>query len=102
VQKGLAEFQDVYIMAAGKDFTVQVFPNNSVDIAFSSLTCFILPKAAAPLEDNVFFLATPENIKTETGKKWVEGLKTHWTSFLTSRKNELKKHGLLFVTLIIN
>lgn len=102
VQKGLAEFDNLFIMAAGKDFTVQVFPTGTIDIAFSSLTCMILPQAPAPLTDNVFFLATPENVKTEFGKQWVAGFKKHWASFLGSRQKELRKHGLLFVTVIIN
>jgi hypothetical protein len=50
----------------------------------------------------VFFLATPENVKTEFGQKWVAGFKKHWSSFLSSRQKELRKHGLLFVTVIIN
>jgi len=62
----------------------------------------ILPQAPAPLTDNVFFLATPENVKTEFGQQWVAGLKKHWASFLGSRQKELRKHGLLFVTVIIN
>jgi hypothetical protein len=73
-----------------------------VDISFSSLTAMILPTAAAPLEDNLFYLANPENIETENGKKWLEGFDKHWTAFMTSRKAELKKDGLLFVTIIIN
>jgi len=60
-----------------------------------------MPYAAAPL-DNVFFLANPENIETETGKKIVELFDKHWTSFLGARRVELKKNGIMFVTLIIN
>ena len=67
VQSALSDVSDLFIMAAGKDFTVQVFPTNSIDIAFSSLTAMIVPQAAAPLKDNVFFLANEENIKTEDG-----------------------------------
>ena len=89
-------------MAAGKDFTVQVFPTGTIDIAFSSLTAMILPQAAAQLTDNVFFLATPENVKTPNGELWVAGFKKHWAAFLGSRQKELRHHGLLFVTVIIN
>lgn len=102
VQKGLAEFDNLYIMAAGKDFTVQVFPTGTIDIAFSSLTAMILPQAPAKLSDNVFFLATPENVKTPFGEQWVAGFKKHWAAFLSSRQKELRKDGLLFVTMIIN
>lgn len=62
----------------------------------------ILPTAAASLEDNLFFFANPENIVTENGKKWVEGFNNHWNAFMSARKQELKKDGLLFVTVIIN
>ena len=89
-------------MAAGKDFSTQVFPNKFLDISFSSLTAMIMPTAFAPLEDNLFFLANPENIDTEAGKKWVEGFNKHWKNFMNARQAELKKDGLLFVTLIIN
>jgi hypothetical protein len=102
VQKGLADFENIYIMAAGKDFTVQVFPSGTIDIAFSSLTCMILPQAPAKLSDNVFFLATPDNVKTDFGQQWIAGFKKHWAAFLGSRQKELRKHGLLFVTVIIN
>jgi hypothetical protein len=72
-------------MAAGKDFSTQVFPDKFLDISFSSLTAFIMPQAAAPI-DNVFFLANPENIVTECGKKWVELFDSHWTRFMAARK----------------
>lgn len=79
-----------------------MFPSGTIDIAFSSLTAMILPQAPAPLHDNVFFLATPELVKTEFGQKWIAGFKKHWAAFLGSRQKELRKHGLLFVTTIIN
>lgn len=85
VAKGLEEYENLYIMAAGKDFTVQVFPPQTIDIAFSSLTAMILPQAPAPLSDNVFFLATPELVKTPFGEQWIAGFKKHWTAFLSSR-----------------
>jgi hypothetical protein len=72
-------------MAAGKDFSTQVFPNKFLDISFSSLTAMIMPTAFAPVDDNVFFLANPENIETEKGKKWVEGFNKHWRQFMNSR-----------------
>jgi hypothetical protein len=50
----------------------------------------------------VFFLATPELVKTEFGQQWIAGFKKHWAAFLGSRQKELRKHGLLFVTTIIN
>jgi hypothetical protein len=89
-------------MAAGKDFTVQVFPTGTIDIAFSSLTAMILPQAPAKLIDNVFFLATPDLVKSDFGQQWIDGFKKHWGAFLGSRQKELRKHGLLFVTVIIN
>ncbi len=60
-----------------------------------------MPYAAAPL-DNMFFLANPENIESENGKKWTELFDNHWTAFLGARRAELKPNGILFVTLIIN
>jgi hypothetical protein len=89
-------------MAAGKDFSKQVFPRNHIDIAFSSLTAMILPNHPAPLDNNVFYFANVENVQTEFGQLWVEGFKKHWSTFLESRKKELRKHGLIFVTVIIN
>lgn len=62
----------------------------------------ILPQAPAPMSDNVFFLATPELVQTDFGKQWVAGFKKHWAAFLGSRQKELRKHGLLFVTVIVN
>ena len=88
-------------MAAGKDFSTQVFPDKFIDISFSSQTAFIMPTAAAPL-DNIFFLANSENLETENGKKWVELFDKHWTAFMGARRAELKSNGILFVTLIIN
>lgn len=102
VQEGLKDVPNLFIMAAGKDFTVQVFPTGTIDIAFSSLTAMILPQAPAKLSDNVFFLATPELVKSDFGQQWIGGFKKHWAAFLGSRQKELRKHGLLFVTVIIN
>lgn len=102
VQEGLKDIQNLFIMAAGKDFTVQVFPTGTIDIAFSSLTAMILPQAPAKLSDNVFFLATPDLVKSDFGQQWIAGFKKHWAAFLGSRQKELRKHGLLFVTVIIN
>ena len=102
VQEGLKDFENIFIMAAGKDFSVQVFPTGTIDIAFSSLTAMILPQAPAPLVDNVFFLATPELVQTPFGQTWVSAFKQHFSTFLNARQKELRKHGLLFVTLIIN
>ena len=66
VTEGLQDlFEDVYIMVAGKDFTEQVFPAGTVDFAFSNMTLMILPLPPSPRTDNVFFLATPENLKSE-------------------------------------
>jgi hypothetical protein len=62
----------------------------------------ILPQAPAPFSDNVFFFANPELVKTPFGEQWVAGFKKHWAAFLGSRQKELRKHGLLFVTVIIN
>lgn len=62
----------------------------------------ILPQAPAPLEDRVFFFANTENIETDLGKKWIEGFNSHWNAFMRARKVELKKDGILFVTVIIN
>lgn len=62
----------------------------------------ILPQAAAPLEDCIFYFANPENILTEKGQKWVEAFHKHWNNFMNARKVELKKDGIIFITVIIN
>ncbi|CDW77410.1 sam dependent carboxyl methyltransferase [Stylonychia lemnae] len=102
VQEGLKDYKGVFIMAAGKDFSQQVFPNKFLDVSFSSLTAMILPSHPAPLDDNLFFLVNTENAETERGQKWIEGLTKHWAQFMHSRKAELKKDGLLFVTVSVN
>lgn len=38
VSDGLAMYDDIYIMVAGKDFTSQVFASNSIDLAYSNMT----------------------------------------------------------------
>jgi hypothetical protein len=37
----------------------------------------IIGCAPAPLTDCIFFIASPENIKTKEGKLWIDGLKKH-------------------------
>jgi len=101
VTEGLSDYEDVFIMIAGKDFTQQVFPTNTIDFAFSNMTAHIIPKAPCERDENVFFLATPEKLETEWGKKWIDASKQHWTSFVGNRQKELKKHGQLFVTVLV-
>ena len=63
VTEGLTPlFEDVFIMVAGKDFTEQVFPAGTVDMAYSNMTLMILPQPPTPRTDNVFFLATPDKL----------------------------------------
>jgi len=93
VYDGLLQYEDVYIMVAGKDFTFQVFPNSTIDIAYSNMTIMILPSPPTPRSDNVLFLATPEKMKTDEGKQWLAAFTKHWTSFLTQRQKELKTNG---------
>lgn len=91
VTEGLTPlFDDVFIMVAGKDFTEQVFPAGTIDLAFSNMTLMILPQAPTPRTDNVFFLATPEKLASEQGKEWVNGFNRHWTAFVTNRQRELR------------
>jgi hypothetical protein len=94
VTEGLSPlFEDVYIMVAGKDFTEQVFPAGSVDMAFSNMTLMILPLAPTARTDNIFFLSTPEKLQSEEGKAWVAGFTKHWTAFVTNRQKELRESG---------
>lgn len=95
------EFDDIFIMVAGKDFTEQVFPSGTIDLAFSNMTLMILPLPPSPRTDNVFFLATPEKLQSEQGKEWVAGFNKHWTAFVTNRQKELRVNGQLFVTALI-
>jgi salicylate 1-O-methyltransferase len=67
VTKGLAKYANVFVYVAGYDFTHQIFPENSIDISFSSLTAMILPEAPVPIENNLFFLAAPETLETAWG-----------------------------------
>ncbi|CDW86981.1 sam dependent carboxyl methyltransferase [Stylonychia lemnae] len=101
VSQGLSLYDDIYIMVAGKDFTKQVFPNNSVDIAYSNMTAQIIPQAPCPRDENVFFLANSKNIQSEWGEKWVQAFEKHWESFISNRQKELKTNGQLFVTVLI-
>jgi hypothetical protein len=41
-------FDDIFIMVAGKDFTEQVFPAGTIDLAFSNMTLMILPLPPSP------------------------------------------------------
>lgn len=102
VTEGLTPlFEDVFIMVAGKDFTEQVFPTGTIDLAFSFTTIMILPLAPTPRTDNVFFLSTAENLASDMGKEWVAAFNRHWTAFVTNREKELKPHGQLFISSII-
>lgn len=65
------------------------------------MTAHIIPLAPCPRDENVFFLADEEKLDTEWGKKWLESFKKHWTAFVSNRQKELKKHGQLFVTVLI-
>ncbi len=62
----------------------------------------ILKEAPSPLTDNIFFLATPENQKTENGKLWTSSITEQFKEFLKARSCELRKHGVLFVSVIVN
>ena len=94
VTEGLSHlFEEVYIMVAGKDFTQQVFPAGTVDIAFSNMTLMILPLPPSPRTDNIFFLATPEKLNSDQGVEWVKGFNKHWTAFVTNRQRELRENG---------
>ena len=87
-QTVLPAFKDVenfYVMAIGKDFTNQVFPNNHIDIGFTTLTCMILASQPSPLTGNILFQETPENASSHTSKLWTSALETHFTSFILSR-----------------
>lgn len=106
ITKGLKldeELKNVFLMASGKDFTSQVFPKKSIDIGFSTLTTMIISHAPAALTDNIFFVASNESVKSESGRLWVEALQKHFKLFLDMRIRELKPHGQLFIsTMIIN
>jgi hypothetical protein len=80
-------------MVAGKDFTQQVFPAGTIDFAFSNMTLMILPLPPTPRTDNIFFLATPEKLKSDEGTEWVNGFNKHWTAFVTNRQKELREGG---------
>jgi hypothetical protein len=62
----------------------------------------ILSESPAPITDNIFFLASPETFSTDTGKKWAIALTDHFSKFLEMRSLELKPHGLLFVSVLVN
>lgn len=70
-------------------------------MAYSNMTAHIIPKAPCPRDENVFFLATPEKVQTDWGKKWVDAFNEHWTSFIKNRQKELKPHGQLFITVLV-
>lgn len=102
VTEGLTPlFEDVFIMVAGKDFTEQVFPAGTVDLAYSNMTLMILPQPPTARTDNVFFLATPDKLQSDQGREWVAGFTRHWTAFATNRQKELRHNGQLFVTALI-
>jgi len=87
------ELKHVYLMASGKDFTSQVFPKKSIDIGFSTLTTMIISHAPSPLTDNIFFVATKDNVGTDHGRLWIDALKKHFALFVEMRSRELRPYG---------
>ena len=85
VSNGLKKYKEVYLYVSGQDFSTQVFATNTIDIAFSNLTAMILAEAPVPLENNMFFLATPETLETTWGQEWVKAFNTHWENFVDKR-----------------
>ena len=78
-----------------------MFPAGTIDFAFSNMTLMILPLPPTPRTDNIFFLATPEKLKSDEGTAWVNGFNNHWTAFVTNRQKELREGGQLFITTLI-
>jgi hypothetical protein len=62
----------------------------------------ILPHAPALIKDNVWFMATPELIKTPLGEAWLTAFNENFSNFLKSRQKELKEGGMLMITVISN
>jgi len=62
----------------------------------------ILPHPPCLIEDNVFFLATPENLETDVSKKWISSFMSNFKNFLDSRSLELRSGGLSMITVITN
>lgn len=65
------------------------------------MTANILPDAPVALENNLFFLAAPETLESDWGKKWVKAFDEHWKKFVSARANELKSKGMLLVSVLI-
>ena len=62
----------------------------------------ILSETPAPITDNIFFLASPDTLSTAAGKNWTTALSEHFSTFLDMRSLELKPHGVLFVSVLVN
>lgn len=101
VTKGLEKYKDIFLHVAGQDFSTQVFPSDHIDFAFSNMTANILPEAPVNLENNLFFLAAPETLASDWGKKWVAAFDKHWNTFVSQRSKELRSKGTLLVTVLI-
>jgi hypothetical protein len=101
VTQGLSDLEGITINANGKSFETQVFPSNFIDIAFTEMTAHILAERPCDRDENTFFFYTHEKYKTEWGKKWTDAFVQQWRSFASCRVKELRKHGLIFSSVMI-
>lgn len=96
IQEGLKRYEGVYIYTAPSDFSIQVFPENFIDISFSNFSLHILPFVPGPLEENVVFTADADTEREEWAKPWIVAFRKHLKQFFESRLKELQVKGVFF------
>ncbi len=89
----LTDAESVYAFAAGRSFYEQIFPADSVTIAWSSITVHWLSRAPVLIRRHIF---SPLASEDERGA-YAAQAKEDWRRFLTHRGAELRRGGRLVV-----
>ena len=96
ISTGLEKHSNVWIYSLGKSFYESLFPENSMDLIFSTASAHWIPRSPAPLTLMNCYL-TDEFAATPEGKIWEKEADQYWKSFLELRHKELRRNGRLFI-----
>ena len=97
VNSGLEKHKNVWIYSIGRSFYERLFPENSMDLIFSTSAVHWLPRTPAPLA-TFSCLLTEEMAATPEGKIWEKESDQYWRLFLELRHKELRRGGHLITT----
>lgn len=89
----LRDAECVYAFAAGRSFYEQIFPADSVVIAWSSIAVHWLSRAPVPILRHIFSPLASE----EQRRAYAAQAEEDWQRFLTHRGAELRRGGRLVV-----